>query len=99
FVPLRASAIDIHPNARWQQNGITVAGGNRLGNETNQLNYPMGLFVDDEQTIYVADEHNHRIMEWKRGATGGQVVAGGNGRGNGTHQLLQPWDVIVDKET
>ncbi|CAF3712531.1 unnamed protein product [Rotaria sp. Silwood1] len=80
--PLRGSSIDIHPNARWQQDGITVAGGNRQGNETNQLSNPLGLYVDDDQTIYVADELNHRIVEWKRGATSGQVVAGGNGRGS-----------------
>ncbi|CAF5015574.1 unnamed protein product, partial [Rotaria sp. Silwood1] len=97
--PLHASSIDIHPNARWQQNGLTVAGGNRDGNAINQLYNPLGLYVDDDQTIYVADLSNHRIMEWKRDATSGQVVAGGNGQGSGTHQLSNPFDVIVDKET
>ncbi|CAF1309763.1 unnamed protein product [Rotaria sordida] len=99
FVPLRGSAIDIHPNARWQQNGITVAGGNGEGNGINQFCEPAVLFIDDEQTIYVTDQRNHRIMEWKRDATTGQVVAGGNGQGNGAHQLSNPRDVIVDKET
>jgi sugar lactone lactonase YvrE len=56
------------------------------------------LYVDDDQTIYVADQSNHRILEWKWGATSGQVVAGGNGQGNGAHQLSNPYDVIVDKE-
>jgi sugar lactone lactonase YvrE len=56
------------------------------------------LYVDDDQTIYVADQWNHRIVEWKSVATSGQVVAGGNGQGNGTHQLSRPFDVIVDKE-
>ncbi|CAF5016986.1 unnamed protein product, partial [Rotaria sp. Silwood1] len=97
--PLRGSSIDIHPNARWQQNGITVVGGNGKGNGINQLSIPLGLFVDDEQTIYVADTSNHRIMKWKWGATSGQVVAGGNGQESGTHQLSNPFDVIVDKET
>ncbi|CAF4950438.1 unnamed protein product, partial [Rotaria sp. Silwood1] len=50
------------------------------------------------QTIYVADTSNHRIVEWKRGATSGQVVAGGNGQGSGDHQLDNPYDVIIDKE-
>ncbi|CAF5103791.1 unnamed protein product, partial [Rotaria sp. Silwood1] len=54
---------------------------------------------DDDQTIYVADTSNHRIVEWKRGATSGQVVAGGNGQGSGDHQLNYPEDVIIDKET
>ncbi|CAF1167856.1 unnamed protein product, partial [Rotaria sordida] len=98
FVPLRASSIDIHPNARWQQNGITVAGGNGEGNGINQLSNPLGLYVDDDQTIYVADQLSHRIVEWPWGATSGQVVAGGNGEGSGDHQLSNPRDVIVDKE-
>ncbi|CAF1375793.1 unnamed protein product [Rotaria sp. Silwood1] len=98
-VPLRASFIDIHPNAKWSQNGITVARGNELGSGTNQLSLPLGLYVDDDQTIYVADCGNHRIVEWKSGATNGKVVAGGNGSGNGAHQLTSPRDVIIDKES
>ncbi|CAF5018488.1 unnamed protein product, partial [Rotaria sp. Silwood1] len=99
FVPAHLVSTDIDQKARWQQNGLTVAGGNRDGNGINQLSYPWGLYVDDDQTIYVADQFNHRIMEWKRGATSGQVVVGGNGKGSGTHQLSNPFDVIVDKET
>ncbi|CAF4967062.1 unnamed protein product [Rotaria sp. Silwood1] len=98
-VPLRASSIDIHPNAKWSQNGITVAGGNGLGSKTNQLNYPFGLYVDDDQIIYIADRWNHCIVEWKSGATNGKVVAGENGEGNGAHQLNLPQDVIIDKES
>jgi sugar lactone lactonase YvrE len=98
FSPLRGSSIQIHPNAKWQQNGLTVAGGNGEGNRINQLYHPRGLYVDDDQTVYVADQRNHRIVEWKSGATSGQVVAGGNGQGSGAHQLSYPTDVIVDKE-
>ncbi len=97
-MPLRAPAIDIHPLAKWLQNGLTVAGGNGQGNGTNQLSSSYGLYVDDDQTVYVADQWNHRIVQWKSGATSGQVVAGGNGQGSGTHQLSNPQDVIVDKE-
>ncbi|CAF5027496.1 unnamed protein product, partial [Rotaria sp. Silwood1] len=97
--PLRASSIDIHPNATWSTNGITVAGGNGWGSGTNQLHNPWGLYVDDDQTIYIADCANHRIVEWKSGATNGKVVAGENGSGNGAHQLHCPVDVIIDKET
>ncbi|CAF1156799.1 unnamed protein product [Didymodactylos carnosus] len=94
FISILSLSADIHPNARWQQNGLTVAGGNGI----NQLSNPCGLYVDDDQTIYIADQSNHRIVEWKSGATTGQVVAGGNGQGSGTHQLSHPFDVIVDKE-
>ncbi|CAF1231915.1 unnamed protein product [Rotaria sp. Silwood1] len=96
---MRANSIDIHPNATWSTNGITVAGGNANGSKTNQLWFPWGLYVDDDLTIYVANCVNHRIVEWKSGATNGTVVAGGNGSGNGTNQLNCPEDVIIDKES
>jgi sugar lactone lactonase YvrE len=63
----------------------------------NQLCSPYGVYVDDDQTIYVADSSNHRIVEWKNGATSGQVVAGGNGQGNQKNQLNNPINVIVNK--
>ncbi|CAF1496725.1 unnamed protein product, partial [Rotaria sp. Silwood1] len=97
--PLRASSNDIHPNAKWAQNGITVAGGNGKGGGINQLALPFGLYVDEDETIYVADWGNHRIVEWKSGATNGKVVAGGNGDGNEVHQLKFPLYVIIDKES
>ncbi|CAF5069732.1 unnamed protein product, partial [Rotaria sp. Silwood1] len=83
----------------WSTNAITVAGGNGKGRATNQLYGPCGLYVDDDQTIYVADYYNHRIVEWTSGATNGKVAAGGNGEGNGAHQLNYPRDVIIDKES
>ncbi|CAF1532812.1 unnamed protein product [Didymodactylos carnosus] len=91
----------MHDSIPVLRNGLTVAGGNGYGNGINQLSNPWGLYVDvddDDRTIYIADRANHRIVEWKWGATSGQVVAGGNGQGNGTHQLSDPLDVIVDKE-
>jgi sugar lactone lactonase YvrE len=96
--PLRGSWIDIYPNAAWKQSGTTVAGGNGRGSEMNQLTLPRGFYIDDDQTIYIAEWWNHRVMEWKCGATSGRVVAGGNGQGNGINQLHKPTDVIVDKE-
>ncbi|CAF2032853.1 unnamed protein product, partial [Rotaria magnacalcarata] len=86
--------VNIPANAKWSQNGVTVAGGNGKGGATNQLNWPQGLFVDDDQTVVIADWGNHRIMQWKNGdTTNGQVVAGGNGRGNGLNQLDRPIDL------
>jgi sugar lactone lactonase YvrE len=56
------------------------------------------MFIDDDQTIYVADWENHRIVEWKSDAKNGQIVAGGNGAGNQNNQLNKPSKVIVNKE-
>ena len=87
-------------NARWSQNGVTVAGGNGDGNAINQLYYPFGLYIDDDnQSIVIADYGNHRIVEWKIGASHGKVIAGGRGQGNRLDQLYGPTDVFIDKET
>ncbi|CAM2729473.1 unnamed protein product [Rotaria socialis] len=92
--------VNIPANAKWAQNGVTIAGGQGQGNDTDQLYCPHGLFVDDDQTVVVVDCWNHRIMQWKNGdTTNGQVVAGGNGQGNGLHQLYAPTDVLIDKQT
>jgi sugar lactone lactonase YvrE len=79
---------------------MTIAGGNEQGNQLNQLSNPLDIYVDDDdQCILIADNKNHRIVEWKLGAKMGQVVAGGNGEGNRTDQLNKPTNVIVDKAT
>ncbi|CAF4046810.1 unnamed protein product, partial [Rotaria sordida] len=91
--------LNIPADARWAQNGVTVAGGHGQGSATNQVARPGGLFVDDDQTIVIADYSNHRIIQWKMGNTNGQVVAGGNGQGNRLDQLRGPTDVLIDKET
>ena len=87
-------------NAQWSQNGVTVAGGHGEGNAVNQLNYPRGLDIDDDnQSIVIADFDNHRIVEWKIGANNGKVIAGGQGQGDRLDQLNHPTDVLIDKET
>lgn len=94
-----SSTTVIGVNAQWKQNGMTIAGGNEKGAGLNQLKNPWGIFVDDDQTVYIADTWNHRIVEWKCGAINGLVAAGGNGPGNRTDQLKEPNDVVVDKES
>ncbi|CAF4408034.1 unnamed protein product, partial [Rotaria sp. Silwood2] len=93
---LRSS--NLSTNTKWIQNGVTVAGRNERGSGLHQLSNTWGLCVDDDQTIYIADSSNYRLVEWKCGATAGQVVAGGNKHGNHPDQLSYPADVIIDIE-
>jgi hypothetical protein len=52
--PSTSSHINI--NTKWKQNGFTIAGGNGKGNQLNQLHWPYGIYVDDDdQCIYIAD--------------------------------------------
>ncbi|CAF4205284.1 unnamed protein product, partial [Rotaria sordida] len=90
---------NIPADAKWAQNGVTVAGGHGVGSATNQLWSPYGLFIDNGQTMIIADWLNDRIVQWKIGSMNGQVVAGGNDRGSQLDQLDLPTDVLIDKET
>ncbi|CAF0723200.1 unnamed protein product [Adineta steineri] len=83
---------------KYQQFGITVAGGNACGQELNQLSLPLGMFIDNDKSIYVADTDNHRIVKWKLDSNEDQIIAGGNGQGNQNNQLSCPRNIIFDKK-
>merc|ERR1711964_679206 len=78
--------------------GITVSGGNGLGNNANQLIGPVGVAVDQKGNIFIADTDNHRIQKWMKNSTVGITVAGGNGQGNNANQLKYPDGVVVDEK-
>ncbi|CAF1368059.1 unnamed protein product [Adineta steineri] len=80
----------------YNNEGIVVAGGNGKGNQLNQFNCPTFIFVDDNQSVYVSDGNNNRVMKWRKDAKEGTIVAGGNGHGRNLNQLSQPVGVIDD---
>ncbi|CAF4200410.1 unnamed protein product, partial [Adineta steineri] len=68
---------EICSTATWSKDGITVAGGKDYGDKLDQLAHPYGIFLnDDDDTIYIADHDNDRIVMWKQNAIIGQWVAG-----------------------
>jgi hypothetical protein len=89
----------VTPNARWPQHGITVAGGYGWGSGFQELWSPRGLVVDDEDTVFIADSGNHRIVAWKKGDNEGHIVAGDQGYGSGLHRLSYPTDVFISNDT
>ncbi|CAF1370577.1 unnamed protein product [Adineta steineri] len=80
----------------YDNEGIVVAGRNGRGNQFNQLSCPTIIFVDENQSVYVSDSVNHRVMKWRKDAKEGMIVAGGNERGKNLNQLSLPEGVIVD---
>jgi hypothetical protein len=46
------------PNATWDAYGITFAAGNAIGSQ------PAGIFVDINNTVYLADTQNNRVRVW-----------------------------------
>ncbi|CAF3736923.1 unnamed protein product [Rotaria sp. Silwood1] len=90
---------NIPSDARWAQKGKTVAGSHGNGANTNQLFWPQGLSIDDDQTMVIADYGNHRIIQWKMGEENGQILVGGNNTGNRLDQLNGPTALLIDKKT
>ena len=45
-------------------NGTTVAGGNGIGAQDNQLRNPSRVIRDASGYLYIADKFNNRIQEW-----------------------------------
>ena len=73
-----------------------AAGGNGQGSELNKLDYPEGMFVTPNGTVYASTNNNPRVMRWAPGDTTGTVVAGGNWWGNNLNQLQNPRGIYVD---
>ena len=63
LVPFDAAA------ARWRQYGTSVAEGFGWADTTHEFGHPYGLFVDDEDTVVVADRKNRHIIEWRKRST------------------------------
>lgn len=86
------------PNSNSNTLGTIVAGNGTEGTALNQLNTPWGIYVDetDNDTLYVADCFNHRVMKWLANATSGTIVAGGNGNGSLYTQLNYPEGIVLD---
>ncbi|CAF1636528.1 unnamed protein product, partial [Adineta ricciae] len=86
------------PSSNLSTQGVIVAGTGIAGSALNQLNTPWNIYIDesDNDTLYVSDYNNHRVMKWLANATNGTVVAGGNGAGLLYTQLTYPQGVFVD---
>lgn len=48
--------------------------------------------------LYVADQWNHRVMCWLKGAKRGEVIVGGDGEGSQNNQLSRPASISIDNQ-
>ena len=94
----KVSTLELNINQTWKQNATTIARFDEANGGLNELGFPNGIFIDHDQTIYVTDTVNDRIVEWKRNSDKPRIVAGGNGRANQNDQLNWPMKAIVDQE-
>jgi sugar lactone lactonase YvrE len=81
---------NINLNTRWKTNGMVIA----EENQSNHLYYPQGIYINDDQSIFIADYGNHRIVQWQ---SNHHLISYGYGRGNQINQLNYPTNIFVDK--
>lgn len=75
-----------------------MAGGNGKGNRSDQFDVITAIFLDHEESIYAADQYNHRIQKWEKNSKSGKTIIGQYDRGKGLHQIDNCWGLYVDKE-
>jgi hypothetical protein len=69
------------PNASWDPNAITLA------NESILAVYPSGIFVSSNDTIYVIDRANNRVLVWLNEDNNSTGIISGN--------LNSPYSIFV----
>ncbi len=74
-----------------------IAGANIAGSASNMLASPMGIFVDVNFDLYVADYDNDRIQLFRSGELNGTTVAG-NGSATPTITLKKPSGIVLDAD-
>ncbi len=82
---------------RWRvgaSNG-TVIGGTpgSAGSSSSQLNFPLGIILDQWMNVYVADRTNNRVQLFCSGSSTGITIAGST---TGGSSLSTPYDVKLD---
>ena len=84
-------------NDRQMKSIIVAAGTGSPGSTLKELNRPMGIFVDVNFDLYVADCGNDRIQLFESGDLNGITVAG-DGSINPTINLFCPSGIVLDAQ-
>ncbi|CAF0825837.1 unnamed protein product [Adineta steineri] len=73
---------------------MMIAGNGSSGSTSSLLDYPWGIYVDTDFTLYVADAGNHRIQRFGFDELNGTTVAGA--MASGTITLTSPTGIVLD---
>ena len=70
--------------ASWNENATTFTDKNWIGQQ------PAGIFVNDQNSTYIADRENGRILVWHNGSSNPTRNISGN--------LTNPWSLFITTE-
>lgn len=79
--------------------GTTVAGMTSVsGARLAELSSPYGIYVTPNETMFILDTNNYRVLRWQVGDPIGFVVAGGQGLGSLLTQIGTSYSLFVDSQ-
>ncbi|UCE41701.1 MAG: PEGA domain-containing protein [Candidatus Aminicenantes bacterium] len=78
---------------KFSSGGELLLSWGKGGSGDGDLNKPMGIFIDKDEFVYVADSGNNRIQKFDGK---GQFVSKWGGVGDGDGQMSFPSGIIVD---
>ncbi|CAF0890170.1 unnamed protein product [Rotaria sp. Silwood1] len=96
---MAAGLLNISPSAKWTGNATTVAGSptGGSGSTPSLLNSNYGIRITDDNTLYITDRNNHRIVViFPNSTIAGAII--GSGYGTGLTQMNYPSDIFVTSD-
>ena len=96
FLQSVSGSLNIPLNSKWTVDGDTVAGSaaGTSGADASSLHSNQGMQIVDNNTLYIADTGNHRVVVIQPGSTSATVIYG-SGPGSADNELDSPTDVFV----
>ena len=82
-----------HTVSRYSASGSLIKTWGGLGSAEGKFNTPLGVAVDRQSAIYVADSGNDRIQKF---SSSGDFLTAFGGRGSAAGQLINPIGLAVD---
>jgi sugar lactone lactonase YvrE len=98
FILYNVASLNLSPTAQWAQNAATVAGAadGTGGSSLSLLNLPYGITIVDDNTLYVCDAYNNRVVLVQLNSTTATAVIG-QGSTSNMYTLNYPTDIFVTR--
>src|SRR5690242_4550837 len=90
------ASLKLSRTAQWAQDATTVAGAanGKNGSSIDMLSGPFGIYIADDDTLYVADTSNNRVVLIQKNSS--KVIAViGQGTQSDMFTFFRPTDIFV----
>ncbi len=98
FIIYNLASLKLSPTAQWAQKATTVAGAanGASGSSLNLLNRPYGITIVDDNTLYICDAYNNRVVLVQLNSTTATAVIG-QGSTSNMYTLYYPTSIFVTR--